>query len=73
MYILMYSQMEQFILTLEMTLFTILLEDILLSIKEKIRKSPLREDNKDKKIPVGFYLCISNIAVIIISNLLNIH
>lgn len=68
MYMLIYSQMEQFILTLEMTLFTIMFEAILLNIKEKIRKFPVREERKISQLPVGFYLCVSNIVVIIISN-----
>ena len=69
MYMLIYSQVELFILTLEFTIFTIMFEEILLKIKEMIRKNPIRDVNTQKKLPIGFYLCISNIVVIIISNL----
>lgn len=68
MYMLIYSQTNQFILTLEMTLFAIMFEFILIKIKEKIKKLPVRKEITRKQLPLGFYLCISNIIVLIISN-----
>ena len=68
MYMLTYSQIEQYVLTLEMTLFTIMFEKILLAIKEKIKRCPRKKEKRITELPVGFYLCISNITVIIITN-----
>ena len=44
-------------------------EQTIFALREKIRKNPLREEKQEKKLPIGFYICISNIVVIIISNL----
>lgn len=69
MYILINSDIQNFILTLVMMLYIIMFEQTIFALREKIRKNPLREEKQEKKLPIGFYICISNIVVIIISNL----
>ena len=69
MYILINSDIQNFILTLVMMIYIIMFEQTIFALREKIRKNPLRDEKQEKKLPIGFYLCISNIVVIIISNL----
>lgn len=72
-YIMTYSGINKAIITIIFALTIILLKNVIINITRyfnKVRKDDL--DNIDyKNIPLGFYLCISNIIVIIISNLLS--
>lgn len=57
LYMLIFSGIKIYIITLAVTYITILLCEILLKKQEN-------------KMPIGFYLCISNILTIIISNII---
>ncbi len=59
------------ILTILYTVFCIVIEFILLSIKEWVKRKSILKIRKDGiKVPIGFYLCIFNIMLIIVFNFL---
>ena len=57
-------------------LLTLILATVSIGIKEiilvftKTRKPKREEDTKVDKLPIGFYLCVSNVIVLIIMTLL---
>jgi len=56
------------IFTIMLTFFTIGIYLLLKKVKQNSRKTIITTKNKEDKLPIGFFLCISNIIVIIISN-----
>jgi len=56
-------------LTIILALVSIGIKEIILMLKEK-KKQKREENTKTYKLPIGFYLCVSNIIILIAMNLL---
>lgn len=67
MFLLMFSYEDITVLSIILTVLTIAIKLLLSKIFSKKTKSVV-VDKKEIKLPIGFYLCISNIICIIINN-----
>lgn len=68
MLILTFSYEGVTILTISMTLLAIAFNFVLKKILSKKRRSVKAPEKKNTKIPIGFYLCISNIVCLLIAH-----
>ena len=65
-YFAMFAREEIVILSIILTILMIIIKQI--SISKKENKEKTVENTSDKLIPIGFYLCVCNIATLIIQN-----
>ena len=63
----------QYAITVTMTLLTIAFVLIFSKIKNRKAKSIKTKKNKDIKLPIGFFMCVSNIIVLIITNAISFY
>lgn len=63
----------QYSITVTMTLLTIAFVLIFSKIKNRKAKSIKTKKNKDIKLPIGFFMCVSNIIVLIITNAISFY
>ena len=72
LYMIIFSGSEIVYLTITMTIVAITIKLIIKLLKERAkRKVVIQTDKDDLYVPVGFYLCISNISLILICNFLS--
>ena len=64
----MYSQEIVFIYTTALTLLTIAIECIIKKAKQNKNKNVKKDSKFYANLPIGYYLCLSNIAIMIIIN-----
>lgn len=70
LYMMVFSGSGLIYLTIALSLSLIALTMICVKIKERTMRKSVIKAKDDVKIPVGFYLCVSNIFLIIVSNFL---
>ena len=63
----------QYAITVTMTLLIIAFVLIFHKIKNRKAKSIKQKKNKDIKLPIGFYMCVSNIIVLTITNSISFY
>ena len=63
----------QYAITATMTLLIIAFVLVFSKIKNRKAKSIKQKKNKDIKLPIGFYMCVSNIIVLIVSNAISFY
>lgn len=66
LYLVMATREETVILSIILTLLLIAIKEIMIS--RSVNNSSIIEEKEDKKIPIGYYLCFSNIIVLILQN-----
>ncbi len=72
LYIMIFSGPTVSYLTIILTLIIIGIRMIIIDIKERKKKKITTIARDDIKMPIGFYLCVSNILLILICNFLNV-
>ena len=56
------------ILTIILTLLLVAIKEMI--INKKDNKKQITEEKQNKNIPIGFYLCFTNIVVLILKNMI---
>lgn len=62
----MFTMEETVIITILATVLMVATEKIIVSCKK--HKNGIADESKNKQIPIGFYLCVSNIMTLILQN-----
>lgn len=70
LYMIVFTGVEVFYYTVAFSLFLIALSIISNNIKEAKKRKNIMNTEKNAKIPIGFYLSISNVFIMILSNFL---
>lgn len=65
-YFVMFAMEETVIITIIATLLIISIKQMIISCKKD--EHSIIQNNDDKKIPIGFYLCFTNVIIIIFQN-----
>lgn len=63
----------QYAITATMTLLIIAFVLIFYKIKNRKARSIKQKKSKDIKLPIGFYMCVSNIIVLIATNIISFY
>jgi len=66
LYFVMFLKEKMVILSIIVTILMVIIKQI--TICKKIKKEDVLKSNTDKIIPIGFYLCVSNIIALILQN-----
>ncbi len=70
MYIILFSTREMFILTAIYAIFEVIIYSIIKKIVNR-KKEKTTDKKKNQVMPMGFYLCTTNIILIIIMNFIS--
>ena len=71
LYMLIFSGTFVMYMTITISLFMIAIVTLMKELKERARKKVVSKVKENEvKIPIGFYLCVSNILLILINNFL---
>lgn len=66
LYFAMFTMKKTVIITILATLLIVATKYLIISCKKN--KNSILDKSKNKKMPIGFYLCVSNIVVLILQN-----
>ena len=66
LYLALFTKEEIVIISIIITLLLIAIKEMIISKKDS--KKEIIKEEQDKKVPIGFYLCFTNIVVLILQN-----